>query len=75
MICFAGPGAWSKEQQQLRCEACLRASTESEQGRQEEGQGVGVHGLRRVVVTWPMSQPSMSWLKELASSNTAAAQQ
>ena len=75
MICFAGLGAWSKAQQQSVRGMLVRASTGSGQGRREEGQGAGVHGLHSVVVTLPMAQPLMSWLKDLAKLNTAAAQQ
>ena len=54
----------------------MRARTGAGRGRrQEEGWGLGVHGLFCVFVTLPMSQLLMSWLKEVALLNTAAAQQ
>ena len=74
MLCFAGPGAWSKEQQQSVRGVLAREHREWAGQAGGGTGGLGAHGLDCVVVTLPMSQPLMSWLKELAAMNTAAAQ-
>ena len=75
MICFAGLGAWSKEQQQS-VRGMLAREHREWAGQAGGGTGgLGVHGLPYVIVTLPMSQPLMSWLKENLASNTASAQQ
>ena len=63
---IAGWGCMEQEATAAAVHGVLACENRSGQGQAARGTGWGVHGLFAVVVTLPMSQLLMSWLKEVA---------